>query len=42
MGPKLEKPYQFAKPITKVQENDLVRFSKTFEILFKLEFLKIA
>ena len=42
MGPKTEKPFWFAKSITKVREN--VRNSKfeTFEIWFKFKSLKIA
>ena len=31
-----------AKSITKVRKKDLVRFSKTFKIRFKFEYLKIA
>ena len=41
MGPKTEKSF-LVKSITKVRENDLVRFTKTFEIQFKFESLKIA
>ena len=38
----LKKAALLAKSITKVRKKDLVRFSKTFKIRFKFEYLKIA